>query len=125
MMARIVVCEDDAQVRKVVWVALRSTPHQIWYAENGREGLALVRQHCPDVLVTDVHMPEMDGYELVRAIRADPQLARMPVVFLTASAQRYQVEEAFAHGATDFVVKPFAIGDLRAKLDQVLTDIAG
>jgi CheY-like chemotaxis protein len=121
-MAKIVVCEDDAQIRKVVRVALRSTPHQVWLAENGREGLALIQEHCPDLVLTDVHMPEMDGYELVRAIRADSRLTRIPVVFLTASAQRYQVEEAFAHGARDFVAKPFDLRDLRAKIDQVLTE---
>ena len=125
MMAKIVVCEDDAQIRKVIRVALRSTPHEVWLAENGREGLALVQEHCPDLLLTDVHMPEMDGYDLVRAIRADPRLARIPVVFLTASAQRYQIEEALAHGARAFVAKPFALADLRAKLDQVLAEGAG
>ena len=75
-------------IRKLLQTALRTTTHDAQFAENGVQGLALIERMRPDVVFTDVAMPEMDGFEMADAVRARPELAHIPIVFMTASAQR-------------------------------------
>lgn len=110
----IVFCEDDPAIQKLVRVALRSVTRQLLIADNGRDGLALVERARPAVVFTDVAMPEMSGIELCRAIKGTPALAAIPVVLVTASAQRSEVEAGMRCGAAEVLVKPFAVDYLRA-----------
>ena len=105
-------------IRKLVRTALRSTTHDVHMAEDGRRGLDLIAQVRPDVVFTDVAMPEMDGFALADAMRARPDLAHIPIVFMTASVQREQIEECFRHGAAGHLAKPFTMAELRARLAQ-------
>ncbi|HKW78381.1 MAG TPA: response regulator [Candidatus Limnocylindria bacterium] len=117
-MGRVVFVEDDPAIRKLVGVALRSTPHEVHIATNGREGLALALRVRPDAVFTDVSMPEMDGLALADAIRARPELANTRIVFITASVQKEQVERYLARGASAYLAKPFSPKDLRAQVDK-------
>ena len=119
-MARVVFVEDDPSIRKLVQAALRSTGHELHLAVNGREGLELVGRARPDVVFTDVAMPEMSGMELADAMRADPALRHIPIVFVTASLQREQVERYFKHGAAAYLAKPFSTKELRERVDQLV-----
>jgi CheY-like chemotaxis protein len=119
-MGRVVFVEDDAAIRKLVQAALRSSPHEIHFATNGREGLEVVERVRPDVVFTDVSMPEMDGLELCDAIRARPHLADTSVVFITASVQREQVDRYLAHGAVAYLAKPFSTSELRAQVERLV-----
>ena len=112
--------EDDPQIRKLVVAALRRTPHELHFATNGREGLELIERVRPDVLFTDVSMPEMDGLQMVDTIRAQPQFANMRIVFVTASMQRDQVERYASRGAAAYIAKPFSPAELRAQLERLL-----
>ncbi len=103
-------------IRKLLQTALRPTTHDAQFAENGAQGLALVERMLPDVVFTDVAMPEMDGFEMADALRARPHLAHIPIVFMTASAQRDQIEECFRHGAAGHLSKPFTMSELRARV---------
>ena len=103
-------------IRKLLQTALRTTTHDVHFAENGALGLALIERTRPDVVFTDVAMPEMDGFEMADAIRAHPELAHIPIVFMTASAQRDQIEECFRHGAAGHLAKPFTMSELRARV---------
>jgi len=105
-------------IRKLIQTAMRSTSHEVGFAENGKEGLALIERLRPDVVFTDVAMPEMDGFEMADAIRATPELAHIPIVFMTASVQREQIEECFRHGAAGHLAKPFSMTELRARVAQ-------
>ena len=105
-------------IRKLLQTALRSTSHEVHIADNGADGLALIERTSPDVVFTDVAMPEMDGFQLADALRLRPELAHIPVVFMTASAQREQVEEAFRRGAAGHLAKPFTMAELRARIAQ-------
>jgi len=116
--SRVVFCEDDPMIRKLIQTAMRSTSHEVGFAENGKEGLALIERLRPDVVFTDVAMPEMDGFEMADAIRATPELAHIPIVFMTASVQREQIEECFRHGAAGHLAKPFSMTELRARVAQ-------
>ena len=117
-MSRVVVCEDDPMIRKLVQTALRSTTHEVHIAENGKDGLELIERFRPDVVFSDVAMPEMDGFAMADAMRARGELAHIPIVFMTASVQREQVEECFRHGAAGHLAKPFTMAELRARVAQ-------
>src|SRR3954468_16619833 len=119
-MGKVAWVEDDAQIRKLVQAALRSSPHELHFATNGREGIALVERIRPDVVFTDVSMPEMDGLEMVDAIRANPDLATIRIVFVTASLQREQIERYTARGAEAYIGKPFSPAELRAHVDRLM-----
>jgi two-component system alkaline phosphatase synthesis response regulator PhoP len=116
--SRVVFCEDDPMIRKLVQTALRSTGHDVHIAEDGRHGLQLIEELRPDVVFSDVAMPEMDGFELADAMRAIPGLAHIPIVFMTASVQREQIDECFRHGAAGHLAKPFTMAELRARVAQ-------
>lgn len=117
-MTRVVFCEDDPMIRKLVQTALRSTAHDVHIADNGRDGLELIGRVRPDVVFTDVAMPEMDGFAMADAVRARGDLAHIPIVFMSASVQREQIEECFRHGASGHLSKPFTMAELRARVAQ-------
>jgi CheY-like chemotaxis protein len=116
--SRVVFCEDDPMIRKLVQSALRSTSNEVHVAEDGKLGLDLIKRVRPDVVFSDVSMPEMDGFELADAMHALPELARIPIVFMTASVQRQQIDECFRHGAAGHLAKPFTMAELRARVAQ-------
>ena len=118
--ARIVVCEDDPVILKLLRVSLRDAGYELLVAQDGVDGLALIQQERPDAILTDVSMPRMDGLQLAAAVRASPELADIPIVFLSASAQRAHREAGYRHGATAYVTKPFRTAELRAALAWVL-----
>lgn len=117
-MSKIVFCEDDPMIEKLIRAALRGAPHEIHFAADGTRGLELVKRERPDVVFSDVSMPGMDGYQLGDALKSDPELRHIPIVFMTASVQRSQIEEASRHGAAGVLAKPFTMADLRARVDE-------
>jgi CheY-like chemotaxis protein len=122
--SRLVFCEDEATIRKVISFAMRASSHEVYMATDGIEGLALVERLVPDVVFTDVAMPGLSGYELADAIRANPILAHIPIVFVTASVQRSERDEAYRHGAAGILAKPFGPAELRAKVEALLLPVA-
>ena len=117
-MSKIVFCEDDPMIRKLVQAALRSTSHDVHMAEDGKEGLDLIERLRPDVVFSDVAMPLMNGFELAEAMRRRPGLAHIPIVFMTASVQREQIDECFRHGGAGHLAKPFTMAELRTRVAQ-------
>lgn len=116
-MAKIVFCEDEVRIQKLIRTMLRSTSHEIYIASDGIEGLSLIESERPDLIFTDVSMPGCDGFQLTDAIKARPHLAQIPVIFVTAFAQRAEMEEGFRHGAISYLTKPFSPSDLRTKIE--------
>ncbi len=117
-MAKVIFCEDDPSVQKLIRVALRSTPHEIYIMGNGAEGLELIERERPDAVFTDISMPVLDGLQLIGELKARPHLAHIPVVVVTASVQRHQMEEAYRYKIAGHLNKPFSVHDLRAKVEQ-------
>jgi len=117
-MGTVVFCEDDPMIQKLIRTAFRSIGHKILIASDGVEGLRLIQQHLPDVVFSDVSMPNMDGFQLGDALRADPSLAHIPIVYMTASVQRTQIDEALQHGAAGVLPKPFTMTDLRDRVAE-------
>jgi CheY-like chemotaxis protein len=119
-MAKIVICEDDPVILKLLNLALRESGHELLTAGDGLAGLELIERERPDAIVTDVTMPRMNGLELADALRARPELAEIPVLFLSASAQRTQRDEGYRRGARAYLTKPFRTAELRAALARML-----
>jgi len=119
-MAKIVFCEDDPMIQKLIRAAMRGSGHEIHVAGDGEEGLALVRSVRPDIVFSDVSMPKLDGYQLGDALKASPDTAAIPLVFVTASVQRAQVAEAEQHGGAGVLPKPFTMAELRQRVAELL-----
>jgi CheY-like chemotaxis protein len=119
-MARIVFCEDNPLIQKLISATLRASQHEVEIVADGLTGLALIEERPPDAVFTDLAMPGMDGFHLCSEIKARPALAHIPVVVISASAQRHQIAEAYRRGAADYLAKPFSPAELRAKIDEIL-----
>jgi len=112
---KILVVEDNPDLRAFVVSNLFETYH-VEQAENGRKGLDLARRMNPDLIISDVMMPEMDGYELCREIRKDSFLSKVPIILVTAKSGGEAVEAGLEIGATDYVPKPFEMRELKARI---------
>ncbi|MCO4748358.1 MAG: response regulator, partial [Proteobacteria bacterium] len=115
----VLVVDDNADLRRLLRRQLQSD-YRVVEAADGAEALRLAREVVPDVVVSDVVMPEMDGIALCRAIREDPELAFLPVVLLTARAQDSDRVAGLEVGADDYLVKPFDRDELRARVDNLV-----
>ena len=115
-MAKIVFCEDEIMIQKLLRVMLRSANHELYIASDGAEGLELIERVRPDLIFTDIAMPVCNGYDLVDAIKAQPHLAHIPVIFVSARAQSSELKEGYRHGAVSYIVKPFNSADLHEKI---------
>ena len=117
-MAKVLVIEDEPDNRDLVRFVLEMAGHEVVEAVTGEEGLALAREARPNVVLTDVSLPGLlDGYEVTRRIRADPELRDLPVLAITAHAMRGDRERALETGCDDYLSKP--IEDLEAFADWV------
>jgi two-component system chemotaxis response regulator CheY len=113
-MGKIVFCEDDRTTQKLIRVALRSAPYDVYIADNGMMGLDLIERERPDVIFTDVSMPEMDGLQLLDVLRGRSDLAHIPVVLMTGSSETSEMDQRAQDGVTVVIQKPFSIAGLRA-----------
>lgn len=112
-MALVVLMEDDAATRTLVASVLRKDGHEVLAAEDGRQGLMLARERVPDLVVSDVQMPGMNGFEMLAALRQDAVLAATPVILLTSLQERAHMRIGMTTGADDFITKPFRPAELR------------
>ena len=111
-MARVLVVDDDASIRRLLEVTFRTEGLDVETARDGRDGLARALSDPPDVVVLDVMMPELDGWEVAERLAADPRTATVPVVFLSARTQDADVTRGRELGAAAYVTKPFDVFDL-------------
>ncbi len=112
-MALIVVMEDDAGTRMLVASVLKRDGHVVLGAEDATQGLALVRQSRPELIISDVQMPGMNGFQMLATLRQDPASATTPVILLTSLQERAHVRIGMTTGADDYITKPFRPDELR------------
>ena len=104
---KILIVDDDVRNVFALTSALEANGMEVLFAENGREGIALLQSSSDvDLVLMDVMMPELDGYETTRAIRELPQFEKLPIIALTAKAMRGDRERSIAAGASDYITKP-------------------
>jgi PAS domain S-box-containing protein len=117
--ARVLIADDNADIRQYL-SRLLSEEYELKLAGDGRAALLLAGQWQPHLILTDVMMPQMDGFELLRAIRADPALRDIPLIMLSARAGEESRIEGMAAGADDYLVKPFSARELMARIEAHL-----
>ncbi len=113
-MALIVVMEDDAGTRMMVASVLKRDGHVVLGAQDATQGLQLVGQDRPDLIISDVQMPGMNGFQMLAALRQDPASATTPVILLTSLQERAHIRIGMTTGADDYITKPFRPDELRA-----------
>ena len=111
-MARVFVVDDDQVVRRLAQAILRRGGHQVVALDNGQAALDALEQSTPDIVITDLMMPRMDGLELVRRIRAETRWAGLPIVVLTARGTSADLRRATEAKADRFLTKPFSSAQL-------------
>ncbi len=119
-MARILLVDDDENALRVVSEKLRSEGMDVLIATGGQEGIDKAKQERPDLVITDLMMPEINGYAVARAIREDVSLVCTPIIMLTAQSQVDEVIKGLAMGADDYIVKPFGLQELLARVNALL-----
>jgi len=113
-MNKVLVIEDDEAVRQFIVAGLRMKGYEMTEAVHGRLGVEVAKAQPPDLILCDIQMPEMDGYETLRALRSHPATATIPFVFLTGAADRSDVRLGMELGADDYLTKPFTLSELQA-----------
>lgn len=119
-MAKILVVEDERDIRDLIAFTLKFAGYEVLAAANGEEAFQMAVKEIPDLVLTDVRMPKMTGYELCKIIKAEPTLAHVPVVFLSAKGQEAEVQAGIQVGATEYLLKPFAPDQLTRKVGEIL-----
>jgi len=121
-MKKILLIEDDAQTRTNLATVLKMEGYEAITAPNGRIGVELARKELPSLILCDISMPEMDGYAVVQALRADPETQALPFIFLTAKGERQDQRAGMSLGADDYLSKPCSVtellGAIRARLKR-------
>jgi len=113
-MDKILIIEDQPQMRKNLATILEMESFQVVVAENGKRGVELARQEKPDLVVCDVMMPELDGYGVLEALRAEVATTTVPFIFLTAKGDKLELRKGMNLGADDYLTKPVQREDLLA-----------
>ncbi|MEW6755247.1 MAG: response regulator [Candidatus Latescibacterota bacterium] len=116
----VLVADDSATVRHLVRSVVLQLGHSVVEAADGAQALDLARQQLPDLIVLDVHMPEMDGLTVLRQVRTDPRQANTPVIMLTIDADRQVIRAALGGRVSDYLVKPVSVPELRERLARYL-----
>ncbi|WP_038092303.1 chemotaxis response regulator CheY [Acidihalobacter prosperus] len=123
---QILIVDDFSTMRRIIKNLLRELGfNNTAEADDGSTALPMLQSGKFDFLVTDWNMPIMPGIELLKAVRADPKLAKLPVLMVTAEARRDQIVEAAQAGVNGYVVKPFSAETLKEKIDKIFERIEG
>lgn len=119
-MAKILIAEDERDIRDLEAFTLRFAGYEVVTASNGEEAIQLAIQENPDLILSDVRMPRMTGYEACRIMKADPRLKDIPVVFLSAKGQESEIQTGLDLGAEEYILKPFAPDQLADRVKAIL-----
>jgi CheY-like chemotaxis protein len=119
-MAKILIAEDERDIRDLIAFTLRFAGHEVVAVDNGAEAVAAVPIEMPDLILMDVRMPRMTGYEACQTIKADTRVQHIPVVFLSAKGQDSEIQAGLDAGASEYLLKPFGPLELTEKVNELL-----
>ena len=119
-MAKILIAEDERDIRDLIEFTLKYAGHEVVKAANGAEAVDLAPQVMPDLILMDVRMPRMTGYEACRALKEMDAVSHVPVVFLSAKGQQSEMDTGMDAGAYDYILKPFAPDQLTQRIAEIL-----
>ncbi len=121
-MTQILVAEDERDIRDLITFTLQFAGFDVEAAMNGAEAVAKAKALQPDLILMDVRMPKMTGYEACATLKAEPEVADIPVVFLSAKGQEREINEGLGVGGVDYILKPFAPEELIAQVKRILAE---
>ena len=121
-MAKILIAEDEPDIRELITYTLKFGGFDVVVTTNGEEAVKAAPRARPDLIVLDVRMPRMTGYEACRKLKDNPRTAKIPVIFLSAKGQEQEVLDGMDSGAIDYILKPFDPEVLLKKIKEVLTN---
>jgi CheY-like chemotaxis protein len=119
-MKKVLVADDKATGRELVRTVLERNGYEILEAENGVAALDCARREHPDLIILDLHMPELDGFGVIQELRRDDSFTKTPVIALTASAMMGDRERALSLGFTGYITKPIRLSTLREEVTRLL-----
>ncbi len=119
-MPRILIAEDEPDIRELVALILELDGHEVIQARDGQEAVEKAHAEQPDLILMDVRMPRMTGYEACETLKADPATQHIPVVFLSAKGQAGEVEAGYRAGAVAYLIKPFDAEELLSQVKAIL-----
>ena len=119
-MAKILIAEDEQDIRELVKFTLSFAGHEIIATSNGEEAYQKALETLPDLILMDVRMPRMTGYEACEKLKANDTTKNIPVVFLSAKGQESEVNTGIAAGAEEYILKPFSPDQLTERIREVL-----
>ena len=116
---KLLVVEDNLDLLMLMQQLLKTSYH-VYIARNGKEALEIIKKKDLDLIISDVMMPEMDGLELTRRVKSSPSYNTLPIILLTAKTQEEDVKEGLQQGADEYLKKPFRLGDLKLRIDNII-----
>jgi DNA-binding response OmpR family regulator len=119
-MAKILIAEDERDIRDLITFTLRFAGHEVVATTNGEEAYEKAKEAAPDLIIMDVRMPRMTGYEACKRMKELDSLKAVPVVFLSAKGQEAEVQAGLEAGAVEYILKPFAPDKLTERVKQLL-----
>ncbi len=123
-MAKILIAEDEPDIRSLVAFTLKFAGHTVVDVSNGADAVEAAKTEQPELILMDVRMPRMTGYEACQAMKADPRTAEIPVVFLSAKGQESEIRDGLQAGASEYLLKPFSPMELTEKVAELLQKYA-
>jgi DNA-binding response OmpR family regulator len=119
-MTKILVAEDERDIREMIAFTLRFAGYEVVIANDGEQAVSLAAEELPDLILLDVRMPRLTGYDACRTIKADPSLKSIPVAFLSAKGQEDEIQAGLQAGAEEYLLKPFAPEELTEHVRAIL-----
>ncbi len=120
-MAKILIAEDEPDIRELVAFTLRFAGYEVVAASNGEEAVQTASREFPDLILMDVRMPRMTGYDACRIMKSNAKLKDIPVVFLSAKGQESEIQTGLEAGAEEYLLKPFAPDQLTDRVRAILS----
>ena len=119
-MAKILVAEDERDIRDLITFTLNYAGHTVVAVSNGEAAIEAALREMPDMILMDVRMPKMTGYEACQKIKANTEIQHIPIVFLSAKGQEAEIRTGLDAGATEYLLKPFAPMELTVRVNELL-----
>jgi len=119
----ILVVDDEADILHFLELVLAERGYEVLTAPGGQQALAQARTHVPDLMLLDIMMPQMDGWEVLRLLRIDPRTAAIPVAMISARTDAKDRVQGLQEGAIDYICKPFSLEELLAKVDGIFVQL--
>jgi DNA-binding response OmpR family regulator len=119
-MAKILIAEDERDIRDLITFTLSFAGHQVTAASNGEEAVQKALQIIPDLILMDVRMPRMTGYEACKRMKEEDSIKNIPVAFLSAKGQETEVQTGLQAGAVEYILKPFSPDELTERVKKLL-----